>query len=155
MTLHHFLLINDLRRISYIIPAVYCLHSVVPYFYIMNNIDLNKQVANDWIKSFNAHDLDKLISLYAEDAIHFSPKLKVRQPETKGWVTDKVALNDWWADAFERLPTLQYELINLVVGEQQVVLEYLRKVNGEPDMMVAEFLEIENGLIIKSRVYHG
>jgi len=121
----------------------------------MNNIDLNKQVANDWIKSFNAHDLDKLISLYAEDAIHFSPKLKVRQPETKGWVTDKVALNDWWADAFERLPTLQYELINLVVGEQQVVLEYLRKVNGEPDMMVVEFLEIENGLIIKSRVYHG
>ena len=104
-------------------------------------------MANDWIKSFNAHDLDKLISLYAEDAIHFSPKLKVRQPETKGWVTDKVA--------FERLPTLQYELINLVVGEQQVVLEYLRKVNGEPDMMVAEFLEIENGLIIKSRVYHG
>jgi len=121
----------------------------------MNNIDLNKQVANDWIKSFNAHDLEKLISLYAEDAIHYSPKLKERQPETKGWVTDKAALSAWWADAFERLPTLQYELKNLVVGEQQVVLEYLRIVEKELEMMVAEFLEIENGLIIKSRVYHG
>ena len=44
---------------------------------------------------------------------------------------------------------------NLVVGEQQVVLEYMRIVENEPEMMVAEFLEIENGLIIKSRVYHG
>lgn len=34
-------------------------------------------------------------------------------------------------------------------------MEYTRKVEKEPDMLVAEVLEIKDGLIIASRVYHG
>jgi hypothetical protein len=34
-------------------------------------------------------------------------------------------------------------------------MEYTRIVPGEPEMNVAEVLEIENGLIVRSRVYHG
>lgn len=34
-------------------------------------------------------------------------------------------------------------------------MEYIRKVSGEPDMNVGEVLEIENGIIVASRVYHG
>ena len=34
-------------------------------------------------------------------------------------------------------------------------MEYVRKVADEKDMLVAEILEIENGYIIASRVYHG
>jgi hypothetical protein len=34
-------------------------------------------------------------------------------------------------------------------------MEYIRKVPNEDDMLVAEVLEIENGKIIASRVYHG
>ena len=121
----------------------------------MNDIETNKQVALNWIAAFNNHDLKELLDLYAEDAAHFSPKLKIRHPETKGWVIGKPAMRDWWMDAFDRLPTLEYELKNLIVNDLQVLMEYLRKVDTESDMMVAEILEIENGLIIRSRVYHG
>ena len=121
----------------------------------MNKSGFNRQVALDWINAFNEHDLDKLLGLYAEDAIHYSPKLKIRQPETNGRVSGKSALKAWWADAFNRLPSLHYKLENLIADDQQVLMEYLRKVNGEPDMMIAEILVIENGLIIRSRVYHG
>jgi hypothetical protein len=121
----------------------------------MNKKDINKQVALNWIKAFNEHDLEQLLALYAEDAAHFSPKLKIRQPETKGWIKGKPALRNWWADAFNRLPLLQYQLENLIINDQQILMEYLRKVNTEPDMMVAEILEIEGNLIAKSRVYHG
>jgi hypothetical protein len=34
-------------------------------------------------------------------------------------------------------------------------MEYIRKVDGEDDMLVAEILEVKNGLIVASRVYHG
>jgi hypothetical protein len=33
-------------------------------------------------------------------------------------------------------------------------MEYIRSVDGEEQMMVGEVLEIINGLIISSRVYH-
>lgn len=120
-----------------------------------HKIDQHKNIAWEWIKAFNDHDLEKLLSLYAEDAVHFSPKLKLREPQTNGKIKGKTALRKWWQDAFERLPTLHYELKNLVADEAQVVMEYLRQVEAETDMMVAEILEIENMLIIRSRVYHG
>ena len=34
-------------------------------------------------------------------------------------------------------------------------MEYIRTVSGEVDMLIAEVLEIENGQITASRVYHG
>ena len=34
-------------------------------------------------------------------------------------------------------------------------MEYVRSVNGESDMLVAEVLEIKEGKIMFSRVYHG
>jgi len=34
-------------------------------------------------------------------------------------------------------------------------MEYIRHVNEEVDLSVGEVLQIENGLIIFSRVYHG
>jgi ketosteroid isomerase-like protein len=115
----------------------------------------NKQIALKWFEAFNAHDLEKLLSLYDDKAEHYSPKLKVRRPETNGLVKGKVALRDWWRDSFERLPTLRYEVKKLTADEEQVFMEYIRHVEGEEDLRVGEVLEIKNGKIVFSRVYHG
>ena len=115
----------------------------------------NLAIAQQWLAAFNRHDLDALLALYAEDALHYSPKLKVRQPETAGYIRGKIQLRPWWADAFLRLPTLQYEATSLTANTERVFMEYTRKVDGEADMLVAEVLEIEGGLIKASRVYHG
>jgi hypothetical protein len=87
--------------------------------------------------------------------MHYSPKLKLRKPETNGLIKGKNALRDWWQDAFNRLPTLHYKPIHLTADEKQVFIEYIRQVQGENDLAVGEVLQIENGLIIYSRVYHG
>ena len=115
----------------------------------------NQAIATAWFAAFNEHDLEKLLSLYDDAAQHFSPKLKIRRPETNGMVTGKAALRTWWRDAFDRLPTLGYHPTSFTANEDRVFMEYIRKVNGEPDMLVAEVLEIKNGLIVASRVYHG
>lgn len=113
-------------------------------------------IAQKWFEAFNEHDLEKLLKLYDEHAKHYSPKLKIRQPETNGLVQGKDQLRAWWADAFNRLPTLHYEVKTLTADTDKVFMEYTRKVTGEQDMYVAEILEInEIGLISASRVYHG
>ncbi len=115
----------------------------------------NKKIALKWFEAFNEHDLEKLLSLYNDSAEHFSPKLKIRKPETNGLIKGKQALRDWWKDAFDRLPTLKYEVLKLTADNEQVFMEYLRHVQNEEDLRVGEVLQINNGTIIFSRVYHG
>jgi ketosteroid isomerase-like protein len=115
----------------------------------------NKQIAVKWFDAFNTHDLEKLLVLYHENAEHYSPKLKVRKPETNGLIKGKATLRDWWKDAFDRLPSLKYEVKKLTADDDQVFMEYIRHVNGEEDLSVGEVLQIKNGLIVFSRVYHG
>lgn len=115
----------------------------------------NEGIAVKWFNAFNTHDLEALLSLYHDEAKHFSPKLKLRKPETNGFVQGKQALREWWQDAFDRLPTLNYKYTTLTANEDRVFMEYIRKVNNEEDMLVAEVLEIREGMIVASRVYHG
>jgi hypothetical protein len=115
----------------------------------------NKEIAIKWFAAFNDHNLENLLNLYSDTAEHFSPKLKVRQPETHGLIKGKPALRSWWQDSFDRLPTLKYEVKKLTTGDEQVFMEYIRHVEGEEDMNVREILEIKNGKIVASRVYHG
>ena len=115
----------------------------------------NKEIAIKWFAAFNEHHLENLLSLYSDTAEHFSPKLKIRQPETNGLIKGKQALRDWWQDAFDRLPTLNYEVKKLTADDEQVFMEYIRHVKGEEDLRVGEVLEIKNEKIVFSRVYHG
>jgi ketosteroid isomerase-like protein len=115
----------------------------------------NKEIANNWLDAFNSRNLEKLLLLYQDSAQHYSPKLKQRMPHTQGLIKGKDALRGWWQDAFDRLPSLHYKLLKLTADKEQVFIEYIRQVHGEEDMAVAEVLQLNSGLIIFSRVYHG
>lgn len=115
----------------------------------------NLTIAHTWFEAFNTKDLEKLLSLYHEDAEHYSPKLRIRQPETSGLIRGKEALRSWWQDAFDRLPSLQYEILTLTANDDRVFMEYLRKVKDEEDLRVGEVLEIRGKRIVASRVYHA
>jgi ketosteroid isomerase-like protein len=115
----------------------------------------NTLIAQRWFTAFNAHDLEALLALYSDDAEHYSPKLKLRHPETQGRVRGKDALRTWWSEAFERLPSLHYEVTALTADDRQVFMEYIRHVVGEEDLSVGEVLVIADGVIVASRVYHG
>lgn len=114
-----------------------------------------QSIAFKWFETFNNKELEKLLSLYDDDAVHFSPKLKIHNPETNGFVSGKQALRDWWQDAFDRLPSLNYKVKSLTANGDRVFMEYIRTVTGEEDMLVAEVLDIKENKIIASRVYHG
>lgn len=112
-------------------------------------------IANMWFDAFNKKDIDALLLLYDENAQHYSPKLKVRHPETNGLIKGKSAMRTWWQDAFNRMPSLRYEVVRLTPHHDRVFMEYIRKVDGEEDLYVGEMLEVAaDGLITTSAVFH-
>ncbi len=115
----------------------------------------NLSIAHKWFEAFNNHNLDQLLSLYDDDAEHFSPKLKIKKPETNGLIKGRIALQDWWQETFEKLPSLHFKVTSLTANENRVFMEYTRTVQGENDILVAEVLEIKEEKIVFSRVYHG
>ncbi len=115
----------------------------------------NLSIAHSWFEAFNSHNLEKLLSLYDDDAEHYSPKLKIKHPETNGLVVGKTALRNWWQNAFESLPSLHYKVTSLTSNPERVFMEYIRIVEGEDSILIAEVLEIKDSIIISSRVYHG
>lgn len=118
-------------------------------------VSKNLSIAHKWFEAFNNQNLDSLLSLYDEDAVHFSPKLKLKKPETNGFVKGQKEMHVWWESAFNQMPTLQYQVTSLTANSDRVFMEYIRTVSGEDNLLVAEVLEIKEGKIVFSRVYHG
>jgi hypothetical protein len=112
-------------------------------------------VARAWIDAFNAHDVERLVALYADDAAHTSPKIRTLHPETGGRLIGHAALTAWWREAIAKLPSLRYELTAITAGPRSVFIEYIRHADEQPPMLVAEVFEIASGKIAASRVYHG
>lgn len=110
-------------------------------------------IAFKWIDAFNDHNLEQLLSLYDDDAKHYSPNLKIKKPETNGLLIGKENLRLWWKSAFENLPTLNYKPVSFTPNDDRIFIEYLRSVEGENDTMIAEVLVIKEDKIIVSKVY--
>ncbi len=118
----------------------------------MDSREILHQTAHHWVDAFNEKNIEKLLALYDDQAYHFSPKLKIKHPETNGMIIGKKAMRDWWQDAFDRLPDLQY-IINHIVAEENIIyIEYIRKATGEEDSVINERFIVKNKLIINSKV---
>lgn len=117
--------------------------------------ETNRRLGRAWLDAFNAHDVPRLVALYAEDATHTSPKIRTLHPQTGGKLLGRAALTDWWLDALKRLPTLRYEELTVTADDDRVFLEYLRHAPDGPPYPVAEVFEVREGKIAASRVYHG
>jgi limonene-1,2-epoxide hydrolase len=115
----------------------------------------NESIAHAWIAAFNAHDVDALVALYADDATHTSPKIRTLHPESGGKLLGKAALSAWWRDANARIPGLRYELTAVTANADRVFVEYLRHAPNQEVMPVAEVFDVRGDKIVASRVYHG
>jgi 8-oxo-dGTP diphosphatase len=112
-------------------------------------------LARRWLDCFNRRDLEGLLTLYDEAAVHTSPKLRAREPATLGQIRGRPALRTWWADAMQRLPQLRYEVRHLTAQGERVLMEYTRTHPGEEPLEVAEVLVCRDARIIASHVFHG
>jgi hypothetical protein len=81
--------------------------------------------AADWISSWNAHDVERVLSHYAEDFEMSSPVIVQLAGEPGGMLRGKAAVRAYWSAALELMPDLQFRLITVLVGVRSIKLYYM------------------------------
>ncbi|MBI5542596.1 MAG: nuclear transport factor 2 family protein [Deltaproteobacteria bacterium] len=113
-------------------------------------------MARAWLAALNRHDAAGLTRLYADDALHTSPWVRERRPQTLGEIRGREGLQSWWSDLMARYPALRYDEKHLAADRERVFLECLRSSSsGEEPSLIAVVLVCRNGRIGSSHVYHG
>jgi ketosteroid isomerase-like protein len=112
----------------------------------VENVDLAQahQFVRQWVDAWNAHDLDAVLSHFADDAEFSSPIAAQLLPESGGILRGKEAIRAYWAVGLERIPDLRFEVVDVYAGVGVIVIHYRNHVGG----LVAEVLHLgEDGLV--------
>jgi ketosteroid isomerase-like protein len=94
--------------------------------------------AQNWIKAWNSHNLDRILSHYDEDIVLVSPIAAKLLNDPQGTVNGKMALQAYFKKGLETYPNLTFELIDVMWGLSSVVLYYVNQ-NGTKS---GEFMEL-------------
>jgi ketosteroid isomerase-like protein len=86
--------------------------------------DFAKDFAAEWIDAWNAHDLDRVLSHYADDFEMSSPVIIQVAQEPSGTLRGKAAVSAYWKKALELIPDLHFQLISVLVGVTSITLYY-------------------------------
>jgi hypothetical protein len=108
--------------------------------------DEAKKFAEEWINSWNKHDLNSILEHYADELEYFSPVIRLLGFNCTGRITNKTDLEKYFRIGLNTYPDLHFHLHNYFAGINTVVL-YYTSVNGK---IVAEVSELtSNGKAVK------
>lgn len=80
--------------------------------------------AADWIASWNAHDLERILAHYADGFEMSSPMIVQVAGEPSGTLKGKPAVGAYWKTALELIPDLEFQLVSILVGVSSITLYY-------------------------------
>ena len=96
-----------------------------------------EQFAHRWIAAWNSHDLDAIMSHYAEDIVLISPTAARLLEDPSGIVKGDTALRKYFKRGLEVYPNLQFELLDVMFGLSSIVVCY----KNQKGTKTAEFME--------------
>ncbi len=80
--------------------------------------------AEDWIASWNAHDMERILSHYTDDFEMSSPLIVERLGLPEGKLKGKEAVGEYWLPSLSIDPPLQFELITVFFGIEEITIYY-------------------------------
>jgi ketosteroid isomerase-like protein len=80
--------------------------------------------AQEWVSSWNSHDLDRILSHYSDDFEMTSPFIASLMNEPTGTIKGKENVRAYWAKALERIPDLKFELIEVFASVDSIAIYY-------------------------------
>lgn len=80
--------------------------------------------AAGWIAAWNSHDLEAILSHYADDIVFRSPRIAVVMGETVDFVAGKPALARYWGKALSLAKDLHFTLDRLYIGSDSLTIAY-------------------------------
>ncbi len=111
------------------------------------------EFAENWIKSWNSHDLDEILNHYSEDVEITTPMIKLAGGIDSGTLKGKDNVGAYWRKALDKIPDLHFELIDVTEGVDSVALYYTSVMNkkavevmffnnqGKVNKMIAHYTE--------------
>lgn len=79
---------------------------------------------NDWIDSWNHHDLDRILSHYTDDFEMSSPIIVQMAGEPSGTLKGKSAVGAYWAKALAAFPDLHFDHVATFLGVNSITLHF-------------------------------
>lgn len=80
--------------------------------------------ADHWINAWNTRDMEKILSHYSDDFEMSSPAIIGSMGEPSGTLKGKENIRAYWAKAFEKYPSFNFEKLNVLVGSNSVTIIY-------------------------------
>lgn len=96
--------------------------------------------ANEWIDSWNAHDLDRILKHYSDNIEFSSPFIIKLFNEPSGKIKSKEKLKPYFEKGLLAYPNLKFELLHVLKGVNSITLLY-RSVNN---LLAAEVMILDN-----------
>jgi hypothetical protein len=94
------------------------------------DIEFANTFAQEWVDAWNSHDLERILSHYADNFEMASPVIVRRMGEPSGRLQGKAAVRPYWAQGLAANPPLRFELLQVLRGVDSIVL-YYRNTRGQ------------------------
>ena len=108
-------------------------------------------LGRDWVEAWNTRDLERVLSLYAEDTEMTSDQIPVMGFDASGTVRGKDDLRAYWSKALALIPELHFTLIDTYVSPNSVVVFY----QNERGKKICECLRLDAaGKIRQGSAHH-
>jgi hypothetical protein len=109
--------------------------------------------ASDWVESWNTHDLERILSHYSDDFEMSSPRITQLMGEPTGTLKGKASVAAYWMKSLAQSPGLRFELTEVLVGANSVVVCYDNVTRGKKAAEV--FVFGADGLVVKSMAHYN
>jgi ketosteroid isomerase-like protein len=96
-------------------------------------------LGRDLVDAWNARDLERVLSLYAEDTEMTSDQIPAMGFDPSGTVRGKADLRAYWSKALALIPNLHFTLIDTYVSPDSVVVFY----QNERGKKICEYLRLD------------
>jgi hypothetical protein len=86
--------------------------------------DAARAFAAEWIAAWNAHDIERILGHFADDAEFSSPLVVSIAGEASGKLKGKAALRAYWTRGLAMLPELYFEPLDVLSGVSSMTIYY-------------------------------
>lgn len=112
--------------------------------------ETSEQLAKDWIDSWNAHDIDRIMEHYSQDIEFSSPLIVKILGDPEGKIRGKESLRAYFLKGLAAYPDLHFELYHVLSGCNSLVIYY----HSVKDLIGTEVMILDGNHKIKNCLCH-
>ncbi len=117
----------------------------------MISVEQGRKFAREWVKAWNDRNLDEVLSHYTDDFEMSTPFIASMYGEPSGTLRGRENVAKYWTAALAKLPDLHFELRDVLVGVNSVVIYYKSVMNKSAAEV---FTFDESGKVCKAAAHY-